>query len=60
MDKFRNIFEFLLGIFVVYTPNKLIPKMMYGTLLYKILLEKLIVNLRISFPLHACYRLSLN
>ena len=59
-DKFQNICELLLGIFVVYNPNKLIPKTMYGTPLYKIFLEKLIVNLRTSYPLHACYRLSLN
>jgi len=59
MDTFQNIFELLLGIFVVYIPNKLIPKTMYGTPIYKIFLEKLTVNLRISFALHAYYRLSL-
>jgi hypothetical protein len=45
VDKFQNTFELLLGIFVVYIPNKLILKTMFGTPLYKIFLEKLVVNL---------------
>jgi hypothetical protein len=57
--KFLYIFVLLLDTFVVYIPNKL-PKTMYGTPVYKIFLGKLIVNLRISYPLHACSRLSSN